>query len=93
MWTVGSGRYVIYFLSGALVAPFKAEWNLLCNFGRRYHARGTFLCNNFDFGPVVQEEMSFRIFLIWSSGGLCVCCSRTIYAVLVEGIIRNLHVK
>ena len=75
------------------VAPFTAEWIHLCNFGRGYHARGSFLWNNFDFGPVVQEEMSFKIFLISSSGGSCVHWSRTIYAILVEGIIRNLHVK
>ena len=49
--------------------------------------------NNFDFGPVVQKEMSFKIFLIWSSGGPCVGWSRSIYAILIEGIIGNLHVK
>ena len=32
-----------YFLSGALVAPFTAEWNHLRNFGRGYHARGIVL--------------------------------------------------
>ena len=29
--------------------------------------------NNFKFGQVVQEEMSFKRFLISSSGGPCVC--------------------
>ena len=75
------------------MAPFTAEWNHLCNFGRGYHARGTILENNFDFGPVVQEEISFKIYLIWRSGDACVRWSRTIYAILVEGIFGNLHVK
>ena len=48
--------------------------------------------NNFDFGPVVQE-MSFKIYLIWSSGGPCAGWSRTTNAILVEGIIGNRHVK
>ena len=46
----------------------------------------------FEFGPVVQE-MSFKIFLIWSSGGSCVLWSGTIYAILKEGIMENIHVK
>ena len=37
--------------------------------------------------------MSFEIFLIWNSGGPCVFWSRTIYAILVEDINVNLHVK
>ena len=41
---------------------------------------------------MVQEDMSFKIFLIRSSGGPCDCWSRTIYAILVEGIIGNLIV-
>ena len=46
-----------------------------------------------DFGPVAQEEMSLKIFLIWSPGGPCVRWSRVIYVILEEGIIGNLHVK
>ena len=49
--------------------------------------------NNFKFGRVVQEEMSFKRFLILSSGGPCVLWSRTIYAIWVEGIMGNLHGK
>ena len=45
--------------------------------------------NNFKFGQVVQEEMSFKRFLISSSGGPFVLWSKTIYAILVEGLIRN----
>ena len=35
----------------------------LCNFGRRHHEK-QFCEIYFEFGPVVQEEMSFKIFLI-----------------------------
>ena len=45
------------------------------------------------FGPVVQEEMSFKRLLIWSSGGPCVQWSGTIYAILKGGIMGNIHVK
>ena len=31
--------------------------------------------NYFEFGPVVQEEMSFKRFLIWSSGGTIYKCN------------------
>ena len=37
--------------------------------------------------------MSFERFLIWSSGGPPVWWSRTIYAILKEGIMGNIHVK
>ena len=37
------------------------------------------MLTNFKFGPVVQEEMSFKRFLIWSSGGPCVLWSGTKY--------------
>ena len=37
--------------------------------------------------------MSFKRFLIWSSGGPPVQRSGTIYAILKEGIMRNIHVK
>ena len=47
----------------------------------------------FEFGPVVQEEMSFKRFLIWSSGGPPVPWSQTIFAILKEGIMGNSHVK
>ena len=50
-------------------------------------------CDFFEFGPGVQEAMSFKGFLIWSSGGPCVRWGRTIYAIMVEGIMGNLHVK
>ena len=37
--------------------------------------------------------MLFKRFLIWSSGGPLVRWSQTIYAILKEGIIGNIHVK
>ena len=37
--------------------------------------------------------MSFKRFLIWSSGGPLVQWSRIIYAILKEGIMGNIHVK
>ena len=37
--------------------------------------------------------MSFKRCLIWSSGGPRVCWSGTIYAILKEGIMGNIHVK
>ena len=47
----------------------------------------------FEFGSVVQEEMSFKRFLIWSSGDPPVQWSGTIYAILKKGIMVNIHVK
>ena len=44
-------------------------------------------------GSVVQKEMLFKIFIIWSSGGPPVRWSVTIYAILKEGIFGNIHVK
>ena len=43
-------------------------------------------------GPVVQE-MLFKRSLILSSGGPPVQWSRTIYAILKEGIMGNIHMK
>ena len=37
--------------------------------------------------------MSFKRFLIWSSGGPPVRWSGTIYALLKEGIMGNFHVE
>ena len=51
-------------------------------------------CNKyFEFGSVVQKEMSFKRVLIWSSGDPPVQWSETIYAILKEGIMGNIHVK
>ena len=37
--------------------------------------------------------MSFKRFLAWSSGGPPAQWSETIYAILKEGIMGNIHVK
>ena len=39
------------------------------------------------------QEMSFKLFLIPSSGGPPVWWSGTIYAILKEGIMGDIHVK
>ena len=72
--------------------PFcSVERNHLCNFSRGY-PEGLF-CDFFEFGSVVQEEMSIKIFLIWSSGDPRVRWNVTIYAILKEGIMGNIQVK
>ena len=42
---------------------------------------------------MVQEERYFKRFLNWSSGDPLVQWSRTIYAILKEGMVGNSHVK
>ena len=42
------------FLSGAVAAACSVERNHLCNFEREHHVK------HMKFGPVVQEEMSFK---------------------------------
>ena len=82
------------FLIWRFGGPFYSGVEPFCNFGRGIMQEEQFYSvKYFEFGPVVQEEMSFKIFLIWSSGGPCVRWSSVIYAILVEGIIGNLHVK
>ena len=49
--------------------------------------------NYIKFGSVVQEEMSFKRFLITSSGSPPVWWSETIYAILKKCIMGNIHVK
>ena len=73
--------------------PFcSAGHNHLCNFGRGYYEEQ--LCEiHFNFWSVVQEEMSSIRFLIWSSGCPPDRWSGTIYAILEEGIMGNIHVK
>ena len=41
----------------------------------------------------IGQEMTFKIFLIVSSGGPPVQRSRTMYAILKEGIMGNIHLK
>ena len=60
----------------------------MCNLGRGYHQEQ--FC---EFGPVVQEEMLFKKFLIWSSGGPPVQWNGTIYSILKEDIMGSIHGK
>ena len=70
--------------------PFcSAERNHFCNFDRGYQEEQ--FCNHYEFGSVVK--MSCKRFLIWSFDDPPVQWSQTIYAVLKEGIIGNIHVK
>ena len=70
--------------------PFcSAEHDHLCNFGRGYPEEQ--FCDIIL--NLVQEEMSFKGFLIWSSGDPPVQLSGTIYAILKEGIMGNIRVK
>ena len=68
--------------------PFcSVECYHLCNL-----VEGIKMRNYFEFGSVVKE-MSFKRFLNWSSGHPPVRWSGTIYAILKEGIMGNIHVK
>ena len=72
--------------------PFcSAEQILLCIFTEGIMRNNS--VKNFDFGPVVQEEMPFKDIFIWRSGGPFIQRSGTICAILVEGIMRNNSVK
>ena len=42
---------------------------------------------------MVQEQISFKRFIIWSSGGPPAPWSGTIYAILNEGDMGNISVK
>ena len=47
-------------------------------------------CNYFAFEPVVPQDVSFNDFSIFSSGGHLFQPSKTIYEILVEGIMGNI---
>ena len=71
--------------------PFcSAKCNSLCNFGRGYYEEQ--FCE-----IILNLGQWFRRchlgFLICSSGGPPVCWSGTIYALLKEGIMGNIHAK
>ena len=70
--------------------PFcSAERIHLCNLSKGYQEE-QFCEIILKLGPVVQKL--FKKFLIRSSGGPCVWRG-TIYAILVEGIIGNIHLS
>ena len=80
------------FLSVALAAFCSAEWNHLRNFGREYQEE-QFCEIILNLDQWFWRRCCLKIFLIWSSGGPIVQQSRTICAILVEGIMRNNSVK
>ena len=69
--------------------------NLICRLSiiLKMVTLGTILRNDFEFGPSVQDEVLLKIFLIYSSGSTLVPKGKTIYAILVEEIMRNNYVK
>ena len=66
----------------------------MINFVRRYQEGNFFEIYYFEFGPVVQEEKSFKnTYFMYSSGGLFVQYLLTICTIMLEGIMRNTFVK
>ena len=73
--------------------PFcSAEQNHLCNFGRGYH-KECFCEIILNMDQSFRKTCCLKDFLIKSSGGPHVPRTTTIYAILVEGIMGNIHVK
>ena len=79
------------FLFCALVAILFSGAEQLSNFDR-WSPKEHF-CDYFEIRPLVQEEMSFKGFSIFSSGGHFIQCSGTILAILVEGHQKNISMK
>ena len=50
------------------------------------------ISNYFEFWPVVKEKMPFKGTHIFKSGGLFVLRSKSVPAILVDGIMRNFSV-
>ena len=67
------------------------ERNNLCNFGRHHVEQFCEIILNLD--QWFRRRSCLKIFLIWSSCGPFVQWSETIYAILKEGIMGNIHVK
>ena len=93
IWTNGSGGYTFlrYFLSRAMVAILfggaEPLWAILAG----SIIRSTFLRFFFEFGQVVQEM--FKMFLFQNSGSHLVRGSGICWAILANGIMRNMSVK
>ena len=68
------------------------DWNHLCNIGRR-HNEEQFCEIILNLDQWFRRKCYLKVFFIWSSGDLPVQWSKTIYAILKEGIIGNIHVK
>ena len=63
----------------------------MCNFGRMHHEE-QFCEIILKLGQWFSRRCRLKIFIIWSSGSP-VQWSRTICAILKEGIMGNIHVK
>ena len=64
----------------------------MCNFSRGY-LEEQFCEIIFNLDQWFRRRCRLKRFLIWSSGGPHVQQSGTIYAILKEGIMGNIHVK
>ena len=69
-----------------------ADWNHLCNFGRRHHEE-QFCEIILNLDQWFRRKCCLNVFLILSSGSPFVQQSVTVCAILVEGIMRNNSVK
>ena len=67
------------------------DWNHLCNFGRPREEQSCEIILNFD--QWFRRKCCLKVFLIWSSGSPFVQRTVTIFAILVEGYVRNNSVK
>ena len=67
---------------------FSAELNHLYNFGRGYYEE-QFCEIILNLDKWFWRSCLLKIFLIWSSGGTFMQQSRSICAILVEGVNRN----
>ena len=79
-------------LSGAWVPFCSAERNHLYNFGRRHHEE-QFCEIILNLDQWFKRIYRLKIFLIWSSVGPFEQRSGTIFAFLVEGLMRNNYVN
>ena len=76
-----------------ILQPFcSAEQNHLFNFGRGYHEE-QFCDFILNLDQWFRRRCVLKIFLFWRSGDHFVQQSRTICAILVEGIMRNNSAK
>ena len=68
------------------------EWNHLCKCGRG-HYEGPLNEINSNLDKWFKRKFYFKIFLIYSCGGIFARWSRAICAIWVEGIMRNISVE
>ena len=80
----------LYFSGGPPLCS--ADPNHLCNFGRRYHEK-QFCEIILNLDQWFRRNCRPNVFLIWISGSPFVQHKVTIFAILLEGIMRNNSVK